>query len=238
MSAPRTVSLRFGIAHDMRRNSTILLSLAFLLAAGFSVAGSFSAHLWVHDLCTPLATMLLLLLAVTNVRVFKKHYALWISVGLLFSLLGDIALLRPAQYFLLGLTAFLFAHIAYLLAFTRDTKFPARLNVWFLYLCVAAALYLFLFAGLTGPLKLPVAAYAILLASMAGQAMGRCLAWRSRAARLAAIGALLFMLSDALLSIDRFRAPLPWGSLLVLVPYFLGQWLIARSTSGQLASTP
>jgi uncharacterized membrane protein YhhN len=214
----------------MRRNPTIILSLVFLLAAVSSIAGNVSANLWLHDLATPLATILLVALAASNWRTFKKNYALWIAIGLLFSLLGDIALLRPAQYFLPGLVAFLFAHIAYLIAFTRDAKFPARFSIWLLFLCVAAALYLFLFPGLPGVLKLPVAVYAILLSSMAGQAMGRYLVLRCPAAHSAAIGALLFMFSDALLSIDRFRASLPRASLFILVPYFLGQWLIALST--------
>ena len=217
-------------AHDMRRNSTIILSLVFLLAAVFSIAGSCSAHLWLHDLFTPLATSLLLTLAASNWLAFKKNYALWIAIGLFFSLLGDTALLRPAQYFLPGLVAFLFAHIAYLIAFTRDAKFPARFSIWLLFLFVAATLYWFLFPGLSGVLKLPVAVYALLLASMAGQAMGRYVHVRSVAARIAAMGALLFMLSDALLSIDRFRAPLPLASTLILVPYFLGQWLMTLST--------
>ena len=214
----------------MRRNSTIILSLVFLLAAVLSVAGKFSANPWLNDLPTPVATGLLLALAVSSWRTFKKNYALGIAIGLLFSVLGDIALLRPADYFLWGLVAFLFAHVAYLIAFTRDAKFPARVFISLLFLFVAAALYLFLSPGLSSILKLPVAVYALLLASMAGQAMGRYAAMRSHAARLAAIGALLFMLSDALLAIDRFRAPLPRASLLILTPYFLGQWLIALST--------
>ena len=214
----------------MRRNSTTILSLAFLLAAVFSIAGSFSRHFWLHDLFTPFATILILVLALSNWLSFKMNYALWIAIGLFFSLLGDIALLRSAQYFLPGLVAFLFAHIAYLIAFTRDAKFPARASIWLLALLVAAVLYFFLFPGLPGVLKLPVAVYALLLASMAGQAMGRYVVRHSRAARFAAIGALLFMLSDALLSVDRFGAPLPRASLLILVPYFVGQWLIARST--------
>ena len=183
-----------------------------------------------HDLFTPLSTSLLLTLAGFKSLAFKKNYALWIAIGLFFSLLGDTALLRPAQYFLPGLVAFLFAHIAYLIAFTRDAKFPARFSIWLLFLFVAATLYWFLFPGLSGVLKLPVAVYALLLASMAGQAMGRYVHVRSVAARIAAMGALLFMLSDALLSIDRFRAPLPLASMLILVPYFLGQWLMTLST--------
>jgi uncharacterized membrane protein YhhN len=215
----------------MRRNCTIILSLVFLLAALSSVAGSFYANPRLHDLFTPLATTCILALAASNWLAFENSYALWITIGLFFSLLGDSALLRPAQYFLPGLVAFLFAHIAYLMAFTRDAKFPARLSIWLLYLLIAAALYLFLFPGLPAALKLPVVVYALVLASMAAQAMGRHFVLHSRPARLAAIGALFFMLSDALLSIDRFRAPLPRASLLILVPYFLGQGLIARSTS-------
>ena len=167
----------------MRRNSTIVLSIVFLLAAVSSVAGNLSAHPWLHDLFTPLATICILALAVSNWRACRKNYALWISIGLFFSLLGDIALLRAEEYFLPGLVAFLFTHIAYLTAFTRDTKFPARLSVWFLYLFVAAILYLFLFPRLPVALKLPVAVYAILLTSMAGQAMGRYFVVRSRVAQ-------------------------------------------------------
>jgi len=87
-----------------------------------------------------------------------------------------------------------------------------------------------LFPTLPAVLKLPVAVYAILLTLMAGQAMGRYFVVHSRVARLAAIGALLFMLSDVFLAIDWFRAPL-----LILVPYFLGQWLVALSTTAYLA---
>jgi len=214
----------------MPRNSTPILSLLFSLAAALSLAGSSFAHPWLHSLFTPFATIFILSIALSNWRSFHQTYALWISMGLFFSLLGDIALLRPTRYFLLGLIAFLFAHLAYLIAFTGDTKFPARVSVWLIYLAIAAILYDVLRPGLPSALQWPVALYAILLALMAGQAMGRCLVRRSLPRWLAGLGALLFMLSDALLSIDRFRRPLPCASLLVLLTYFLGQWLIALST--------
>lgn len=214
----------------MPRNSTLIFSLLFLLAAVLSLAGNLFAHLWLHDVFTPLATICILWIAVFNWRTFKKSYALWICISLLFSLVGDVALLRPAQHFLSGLAAFLVAHIAYLVAFTRDAKFPARFPICLAYILVAAILYCVLLPGLPGALRLPVALYAILLASMAGQAMGRWSVRRSHYTWLAAVGALLFLLSDALLSIDRFRSSLPHASLLILPPYFVGQWLIALST--------
>src|SRR5271157_2629519 len=96
----------------MPRNSTVILSLFFSLAAALSLAGSSFAHPWLHSLFTPLATLFLLCLALSNRRSSHKTYVLWISIGLFFSLLGDIALLGPTRYFLSGLIAFLFAHIA------------------------------------------------------------------------------------------------------------------------------
>jgi uncharacterized membrane protein YhhN len=51
----------------------------------------------------------------------------------------------------------------------------------------------------------------------------------SLAARWAAIGASLFVASDAVLALDRFVMPLPARDLLVLVPYWLAQGCLAAS---------
>jgi hypothetical protein len=75
----------------------MVLSIVFLLAAVSSVAGILSEHFWLHDLFTPLAIICILALAVSHWRAFRKSYALWISIGLCFSLLGDIALLRAEE---------------------------------------------------------------------------------------------------------------------------------------------
>jgi uncharacterized membrane protein YhhN len=45
----------------------------------------------------------------------------------------------------------------------------------------------------------------------------------------AAIGALLFLASDLILAIDRFRRPFHLSHAAVLGSYFAGQWLIALS---------
>lgn len=48
----------------------------------------------------------------------------------------------------------------------------------------------------------------------------------------AALGSVLFLLSDSLLAFNRFVAPIPLGRLLVLVLYFLALALIASSSAG------
>lgn len=178
----------------------------------------------------PLATIFILTIALTSWLARKDVYSLWIAIGLFFSLAGDVLLLRSDQYFLYGLSAFLVTHIAYLIAFTRDAKFPARPAVWIGYFALAASLLLLLWTNLPPAMKIPVALYSAVLASMAGQAMGRFLALQTRAARLAAIGAILFAFSDTLLAFDRFHAVILLAPALILIPYYLGQLLIASST--------
>lgn len=49
------------------------------------------------------------------------------------------------------------------------------------------------------------------------------------AATLAALGATAVVLSDGLLALNRFWAPLPAAAVLVLVPYYVAQFLLAAS---------
>ena len=207
---------------------------ALKLATAVGIVAAIAVHflaspllLWIF---APLATILILAIAFANWRARKHRYSLWITVGLTFSLAGDVLLLRPEHFFLLGLSAFLLTHITYLIAFTRDTRFPARPRVWILYLLFAACCNFLLFSRLPAGLRLPVAVYSLFLVSMAAQAMGRSFVLRTATSRFAATGALLFVLSDALLAFDRFCIPLSLAPLLVLLPYYAAQWLIASST--------
>ncbi|HKM83893.1 MAG TPA: lysoplasmalogenase [Candidatus Acidoferrum sp.] len=207
---------------------------ALKLATGVGIVAAITVHflasaplLWIF---APLATILILAIAFANWRARNDRYSLWITIGLLFSLVGDVLLLRPDHFFTLGLSAFLLTHIAYLFAFTRDTHFPARFGVWILYLLFAACCNFLLFSRLPAGLRLPIAVYSVFLVSMAAQAMGRSFLLHTSAARYAAVGALLFVFSDSLLAFNRFYAPLRLAPLLILVPYYAGQWLIASST--------
>lgn len=214
----------------MTKSSYSLLSLLAAIAVLLALCGPLFSQLPLALIFKPLATILILSIAFANWRLRRDRYSLFILLGLLFSLVGDVALLWPARHFLFGLAAFLCTHIAYLFAFTRDVRFPARPGVWLIYFACAGALYALLFPLLSTELKLSLAVYTILLASMASQALGRFLILRNHAARLAAFGAFFFMISDSLLALDRFYAPIPHAQLLILIPYYVAQWLIASST--------
>jgi len=210
------------------RNSNITTGLAFAASAASVASHAVHYQPFIY-IFKPLAAVFLFLLALYSWARPKQPYALWISIGLFFSLIGDVLLIRPDKFFLLGLAAFLLTHIAYLIAFARDAKLLPRPFV-LVYFLVAVIAYTLLVPKLPVPLKFPVAIYSLLLSSMAAQGMIRFSILRTMNAKLAAIGAIFFMLSDFLLAFDRFHTTLPIASVLVLIPYYIAQLLIALST--------
>lgn len=207
-----------------------IVSPLVFVAVCLLVSAEFLHQPWIMFVTKPLAIALILSISLANWKKQPTPFAFWISIGLLLSLIGDVVLMFSERLFVYGLISFLFAEVSYLIAFTRDVRFPAHFSVWFLYLAVVAFFYGFLFPTLPPTLRLPVAIYTFFALSMAAQAAGRFLILSNPPAASAALGTLLFMLSDALLSFDRFHTPIPHASLFVLTPYFIAQWLIALST--------
>lgn len=185
----------------------------------------------------PLTTLLIIAFAFAIGRGHDQPIVRrWVIVGLVLSLLGDVALLWPKEGFLPGLVSFLLAHLAYLVAFTRVQRFAARVLPFVAYAAVAAGVLALLWPGVPAPLRLPVLLYVLALASMAAQA---AVLWRSGAARgpVLAAGGALFMLSDALLATNRFATPLPMASLWILASYWTAQWCIASWLAPPSAAT-
>jgi alkenylglycerophosphocholine/alkenylglycerophosphoethanolamine hydrolase len=143
------------------------------------------------------------------------------ALGIGFSFLGDVLLQSPGDIgFLLGLGAFLLAHVAYLLLFARSMRerripwFGWAYAIWWLVLVV----YL---APFVGALLIPVAVYGLVLGAFSFFALG--------AGRLAAIGALVVLVSDTLLALKLFVPGYTFYPIdfIIMVLYITGQGLIA-----------
>jgi len=145
--------------------------------------------------------------------------------GLACSLVGDCFLMFPG-FFIPGLVSFLIAHLFYIALFRQGVPwFPSRpaLLVTF---GVGAAMYAFLFDGLNPVLRIAVAAYVVVIALMAAQAIGRATVLRDKSAVAVAVGAGFFMLSDSLLATNKFAFALPMAQFWVLATYYVAQILI------------
>ena len=208
-----------------------LLPFAVLLSAGVTIAAHYRhpPRPWLVYLFKPLTTILILVVALLPRTFLTEAYAGAIALGLVFSLAGDIFLMLPGNYFLHGLVSFLMGHLWYGYAF-----FSAALGAGILWPLVPLAIFggiilRTLWPTLSKSLRVPVILYLIIIVGMTALAANRSMNIPSKATLSAAIGALLFLTSDTLLALDRFRKPFPLSRAAVLATYYAGQYLIAFS---------
>jgi uncharacterized membrane protein YhhN len=146
-----------------------------------------------------------------------------VMVALGLSLVGDVALLNAtAGRFLVGLGAFLLAHVAYVWAILGTTGaggFP-----WWLLLVVPGQLVLHATVGRDIVRHAGAQRGAVLLYQLALFALLLAAAWKGDVVVL--LGCALFVTSDTVLGHDRFVRERRWAPLTVIVTYHLAQTLI------------
>jgi uncharacterized membrane protein YhhN len=159
----------------------------------------------------------------------------WFGLGLVFCLVGDVLLLLPPGWFVGGLSAFLAAHIFYIIGFNQELP---RLGWEILTLVVVMVVIDFFgyrrlrrafMAKSKGRwLRYPVFVYVVVISLMLLSALLTPLrpSWPQQASLLVITGALLFYISDTVLANNRFASPIPYGKIIVIVSYHLAQMAI------------
>jgi len=208
------------------------LAIAAITAAALSAAlhlrAEYRGPRWQVYLFKPLTTTLLLLLAAFSDGAHEPGYQLFVVVGLICSLAGDVFLMVPRDRFLPGLASFLIAHLAYVVAFSSGVRFGSAPLLLLPLVAVAIPLLRLLWPGL-GTLRLPVLLYAATILVMVWRAWARHSALPGPGAAVATTGAALFMISDAILAVNRFHRRFPSAQLCIMTSYVAAQALIAIS---------
>jgi uncharacterized membrane protein YhhN len=222
-----------------------LLIPSFVSAIINSLAVFFEIR-WLEYIFKPLTLILLILWFYLKLPPEKPVLAWIIIVGLIFSLMGDIFLVLPGDWFLAGLVAFLIAQVAYVFGFNVggvQVQLPSLL-IALIILAIATPVYVQLRNGLQASgsegLLLPVTIYVIIISIMVWSAGGSFFRddWQRQAAMLITIGAGFFFLSDAILAWNRFVESIPHGSLFVIVTYHIAQYLITFGVLVRLELLP
>ncbi|OOG43989.1 lysoplasmalogenase family protein [Polaromonas sp. A23] len=215
-----------------------LTEVLLIEAAALATATSALGLVELHRVFKPLALCFALVFVAVRAYPIRAagRFDLLLLAGLACSLAGDVFLMFPG-FFIPGLLSFLVAHLFYIALFKQGQPwFPSR-RALAATLGIGALMYAFLFNGLNPVLRFAVAAYVVVIALMAAQAIGRATVLRDKAALSVAVGAGFFMLSDALLATNRFAVSLAMAPLWVLSTYYLAQVLIvhnARPAAPQL----
>lgn len=152
----------------------------------------------------------------------------FILAAIIFSWSGDVFLLFP-HYFLAGLISFLTAHLLYTGFFLTVQPKPkpgwkegAVLVVMIVY---ASRLVQRITADM-GDLKPAVIAYTVIISLMFLSAVRAFGLNSGRAGRFCISGALLFVLSDSMLAVEKFLMPFPGSGILVMLTYGMAQFMI------------
>lgn len=155
-------------------------------------------------------------------------------LALLFTWIGDVILLFAdiaEIYFILGLICFLIAHIIYCVVFNNQIKTKARKNsILFGIGSFIIALYLIgmlsVLLPFLGDLKIPVTVYASVISIMVLFAFNGFFVWKNPGNKYIFIGAIAFVISDSILAMNKFYAPIERSSFLIMLTYLVAQYLI------------
>ncbi|WP_417897849.1 lysoplasmalogenase [Bacillus haimaensis] len=204
-----------------------ILSIFTLISAFLYFFGIKTKNQKLLYLHKPLTMLFILSLAVNGAATSWTSFAMWMIIGLIFSLIGDVFLMLPSDRFLYGLVSFLLAHASYMVAFLQ---FPSLGEGNYLLIAMHAIIaILFLHRLHKGVLAkggkrlfFAVTFYILLISSMVWIAFLTDNPWMITAA-------ILFYISDAALAWDRFVKPLHYRSYIVMSTYFGAQYLFACS---------
>ncbi len=207
----------------MTRNETI-----FYFALGIiNITSGVLDIEWLNYVSKPLLMISLFLFYFQKVRQNMSRTDKTMLISLIFSCLGDTFLMFQGinpQFFLLGLGSFLLAQISYTTVFRKSRKTEVVKSLPF---AIYTAFLLFFLWN-----KIPSAFLgAIIVYSFAIMMMGIGSVERQtkpKSYRFVLIGAILFIISDSLIAINKFAFLIPLSGLWVMATYIAAQYLIVE----------
>ena len=196
----------------------------------------------------PLLMPILLILFLLNSKINPRKERLFLVGALIFSLAGDVFLMfRREDLFVFGLASFLIGHIAYILSFNGRIKAANVSMMQKVLTSLPFVIFVLAFLWIlypyimgkpeTQPLFAPVSVYASVIALMGFTAFLRRKGVSGFGFWAVFGGAVLFMLSDSCIAINKFimDEQMPYKGLIIMSTYGIAQYLM---TIGTLKSNP
>jgi len=178
----------------------------------------------------------------TGVSNINCNLKKWILFALFFSWSGDVLLMFQGQkdiFFLLGLSSFLLAHIFYIIFFYKvRLAEKIKSNLWLLLIVIVyyAALITWLFPYLHD-MKWPVCIYGVVISIMFMLAMHMLFISNKIAGKWMMTGALLFVISDSILAVNKFYQAFEAAGIVIMLTYGLAQFLIVEGAVRYIRSS-
>jgi uncharacterized membrane protein YhhN len=211
------------------KKAALILFVTVALGEIMSILGEIDE---LHLICKPLIMITLGVYYISSVQ----HRSISVILAILFSLAGDISLMFDSfnpLYFMIGLVSFLISHVFYIITYRyhqNEGQGDAlqgiqKVRAAFPIVLAGTGLVVILYPVL-GALKFPVILYALILVIMVLNALFRFGKTNNKSFWMVFGGAILFMVSDSLLAINKFLHPLEQSGLFIMSTYIAAQFLI------------
>jgi uncharacterized membrane protein YhhN len=161
---------------------------------------------------------------------FDKYRVL-ILLSLLSALVADtLLMIEEVDLLKNGMIYFIIGHVFYVFAFSGNITFKSWNILLIAVLVVLSFLYIRVLMKTAGKMIIPVISYVIILDLMVYFAVTGLNNGVSRSGLLVASGAVLFMVSDFILSVNAFVKPIPSSTVFTWLLYAPAQFLFVLST--------
>lgn len=157
---------------------------------------------------------------------------LMLALALVFAWIGDLLLMLQQNadwYFLAGLGSFLVMQLIYCVVFRQSMYGQPKLSIkTTLPVTLLTVAVLVLIIPNAGVLKFPVAIYSICIIAMLTFGLLRANLTNQASFLMVMIGAVLFVISDAIIGINKFMLDVPMAKFWIMLTYIPAQYLIVR----------
>ena len=151
-------------------------------------------------------------------------------IALLFSLLGDVFLLNKTNYFLLGIASFLITQIVYSILIIRllnKSTMKQKLLASFPFIIFLSILISVLGSNLD-EYFFPVIIYGIAISIFGILSLLNYQLNRTKSSRFLLVGAVLFIISDSMIALNKFHEQKSFYPVAVMATYILAQYFIYK----------
>jgi len=153
-------------------------------------------------------------------------------LGMCFSFVGDVLLMfNGANFFMFGLLAFLVAHVVYIkvtVGFLPGDLTVKMISSAFPFVVFFGILMYLIYPNL-GEMLIPVVVYGITISTFGSVALLNYRSEKSTENLWLFIGAVIFILSDSLIALNKFYKPNEIYGVAIMITYILAQFLICKA---------
>ncbi|WP_442266143.1 lysoplasmalogenase [Tenacibaculum sp. ZS6-P6] len=207
-------------------NKKVIFSVLFLLVSCVEVLATIYNYRVLELIFKPLIAVTLVLLYLVNVS--KPSF--WFVSALFFSFWGDVLLLFPEDFFVLGLVSFLITHVIYIKivsGYFNKIEISTKI-LSFLAFLMYFSVIVFLIKDNLKELLLPVIVYGLVISMFGTTALLNYIHNKTTENLWLLIGALIFILSDSVIALNKFYSEQPIFSSVIMITYIVAQFYICK----------